>query len=228
MSDALGTRMKDNYEKRYEYKLLRRTPVIIRLDGRSFHTLTHSCEKPFSQFLSECMEQTAKFLCEEIQGAKCAYTQSDEISVLLIDYDTITTQAWFDYDLQKIVSISAALASVYFSNKYSQDVQFDSRAFNIPIDEVSNYFIWRQKDWIRNSVLMLAQSHFSPKQMLNKKQVDLHDMLYDKGVLWADLPARFKNGIYVFKTAEAGIMARDNVLFTEDRAIVEMHLARKD
>jgi len=228
MNESLGDRMKANYEKRFEYKLLRRMPVIIRLDGRSFHSITHKCEKPFDLFLSQCMENTTKYLCEEIQGAKCGYTQSDEISILLVDYDLITTQAWFDYDLQKVVSISASIASVYFHKLFGADAQFDSRVFNIPIDEVVNYFIWRQKDWIRNSVAMLAQSHFSPKQLLNKGQSEMHEMLHQKDVNWADLPPRFKNGIYAFKTQEQGVTTRDDAIFTEDRFIVEMHLARKD
>ncbi len=228
MSESLGDRMKVNYEKRFEYKLLRRIPVIIRLDGRSFHTLTNKCEKPFDLFLSQCMGNTAKYLCEEIQGAKCAYTQSDEISILLTDYDLITTQAWFDYDLQKVVSISASLASVYFSKLFEADAQFDSRAFNLPVDEVANYFIWRQKDWIRNSVAMLAQSHFSANQLLNKEQSDMHEMLHQKDINWAELLDRFKNGVFVFKTQEAGIATRDNAIFTEDRFIVEMFLSRKD
>jgi tRNA(His) guanylyltransferase len=158
-NDTLGTRMKDNYENRFRYQLTRRIPVIIRVDGRAFHTLTQGCE-PFDLKFSKAMTDTAIYLCNEIQGVKCVYKQSDEISLLLVDYDLITTQAWFDYNLQKIVSISAALASVKFTELFGKFATFDSRAFNIPIDEVCNYFIWRQKDWLRNSIEMLAQSHF--------------------------------------------------------------------
>jgi len=228
MTESLGDRMKANYEKRSEYKLLRRMPVIIRLDGRCFHSLTHKCVKPFDSILSDSMEHTARYLCDEIQGAKCAYTQSDEISVLVIDYDTLTTQAWFDYNLQKVVSISAALASVYFSSAFHEAVQFDSRAFNLPIDEVANYFIWRQKDWIRNSVEMLTRSHYSAKQLLNKSQSEMHEMLHQKGVSWADLPPRFKNGVFITKTVLNGWVTRDDIIFTQDRLFVELHLTRKD
>jgi tRNA(His) 5'-end guanylyltransferase len=219
---TLGDRMKLNYEKRYEYKLLRRTPVIIRLDGRSFHSI--KCEKPFDNYLSDCIEGTARYLCKNIQGAKCAYTQSDEISILLIDYDTISTQAWFDYDLQKIVSISASMASVHFAALYEREIQFDSRAFNIPKEEVANYFIWRQKDWIRNSVQMLAQANFSHKQLQCKGQTDMHEMLRGKGVNWNDIPNRYKNGVYIFKTEFSGFVSSEDVIFTEDKALVEMHL----
>jgi tRNA(His) 5'-end guanylyltransferase len=233
MNNSLGDRMKDNYEKRYEYKLLRRTPVIIRLDGRSFHAITQGCERPFDNRISKLMEDTMLFLCKEIQGAKCAYTQSDEISILLTDYSFITTQAWFDYDLQKVISISAALASTYFSKQWNlkewwQPIQFDSRAFNIPVDEVCNYFIWRQKDWIRNSVSMLAQAHFSPKQLLNKSQENMHDMLHEIGVNWTDLPLRFKNGVLTFKPKETEWVVKDNHIFTEDRFLMESLLNRED
>ena len=226
--DSLSNRMKGNYEQRFEYKLIRRLPVIIRLDGRSFHTITRGCEKPFDNKLSQCMIDTTNYLCENIQGAKCAFTQSDEISILLIDYDTIDTGAWFDYDLQKVVSISSALASVFFSKQWGCDVQFDSRTFNIPIDEVCNYFIWRQKDWIRNSVQMLAQSHFSHKQLLHKGQSDMHDMLYEKGINWADLVPRYKNGTFITKTELNGWVVKDDIIFTKDRTWVELHLQRKD
>jgi len=230
-NDSLGDRMKNNYENRFRYQLIRRMPVIIRLDGKSFHTLTHKCEKPFDGNLSKCMEYTATKLCEEIQGAKCAYTQSDEISILVTDYDLITTQAWFDYNLQKVVSISASIASTLFTEIFGQTGLFDSRAFNIPIDEVCNYFIWRQKDWIRNSVAGLAQAHFSPNQLHNKSQSDMHDMLHDIGINWADAKPRFKNGVFVCKMARPDYSfwgVKDDVIFTENREIIENLLVRND
>lgn len=204
MTQSLGDRMKTNYEDRFRFQLTRRLPVIVRLDGRSFHTLTRHCEKPYDKYLSNCMADTTLFLCQEMQGAKIAYTQSDEISVLLTDYDLITTQAWFDYSLQKIVSVSAALASAKFTELFGDFAVFDSRAFNIPIDEVCNYFVWRQKDWHQNSVEMLAQAHFSPKQLLNKKQDDMHDMLHTIDINWADLENRWKNGLAVVKDGVVG------------------------
>ena len=154
MKNHLGNRMKENYENTYRIKLTRRTPVIIRVDGKAFHTLTRKCKKPFDGDFYDSMYTAMYNLCMEIQGAKCAYMQSDEISVLVTDFDRLDTQAWFDYNLQKIVSISASIASTVFSLNF-RDGQylglFDSRAFNIPKSEVKNYFIWRQKDWERNS-----------------------------------------------------------------------------
>ena len=198
--DSIGNRMKENYENRYRFLLTRRTPIIIRLDGRAFHTLTRRLDKPFDAGFSDTMNATAVHLCCEIQGAKCAYIQSDEISILVTDFDTLTTDAWFDYNIQKITSISAGIASAYFTVHFCHDgdmAVLDSRVFNIPVEEVCNYFIWRQMDWIRNSVQMLAQSHFSPKQLHGKNQPAMHDMLHSKEVNWADLDGRWKNGTLV-------------------------------
>jgi len=230
--DSIGNRMKGNYENRYRIFLTRRTPVIIRLDGRAFHTLTRKLEKPFDETFSDAMNKTASFLCSEIQGAKCAYVQSDEISILVTDFDNLTTEAWFDYNIQKMTSISSGLASVHFTmcllnnKKYAI---FDSRIFNIPIEEVCNYFIWRQLDWIRNSVQMLAQAHFSQKQLYKKNQPDMHNMLHEKGINWADLPLKWKNGIFIFKE-EKKIENRWNIIpafiFKEHRQIIEQYLLK--
>ena len=236
MHDDLGNRMKDNYENRFRYQLTRRIPVIIRVDGKAFHTLTQGCE-PFDKRLTDTMTATALHLCEEIQGVKCAYKQSDEISLLLTDYDLITTQAWFDYNLQKVVSISASMAAVKFTELWGKHALFDSRAFNIPVDEVANYFIWRQKDWLRNSVAMLAQSHFSSNQLHGKSQADMHEMLRGVGVNWDDLEPRFKNGTFIHKVLwdcdkdDNPIYewrVKENTIFTQDRDIIEQYLGRKD
>ena len=167
---SIGNRMKENYEQRYKFKLTRRIPVILRLDGKTFHNVTKKYDKPFDEIFQLTIFNTSIELCSQIQGAKCAYVQSDEISILLTDFDRLTTDAWFDYNLQKIVSVSAGIASAYFSSYWDRDNYsvFDSRAFNIPKDEVCNYFIWRQQDCTRNSISSLAQSLYSHKE-LNKK-----------------------------------------------------------
>lgn len=114
---AIMQRMKANYEFRSKTFLTRRVPVIMRLDGKAFHTYTKGLNKPFDEGLIEDMQETAKFLCKNIQGAKCAYVQSDEISILITDYDTLLTDAWFDYNVQKMTSISASLATGIFNQK---------------------------------------------------------------------------------------------------------------
>lgn len=224
--DSIGNRMKANYEDRYRFSLTRRTPVIMRLDGKAFHTLTRGLSKPFDAMFLDTMIATAEFLCSEIQGAKCAYVQSDEISILLTDFDTLTTDAWFDYNIQKMTSVSAGMASAYFTNHWSLDENqaiFDSRVFNIPKEEVCNYFIWRQLDWMRNSVQMLAQAHFSHKQLHGKNQPAMHEMLHGIGINWADLQERWKNGTLIIKPAQ-GWESYSDVIFKEDRLSVEQFL----
>ena len=227
--DSIGDRMKANYEDRYRFSLTRRTPVIMRLDGKAFHTLTRGLEKPFDDSFYYSMIDTASFLCSEIQGAKCAYVQSDEISILITDFDTLTTDAWFDYNIQKMTSVSAGLASAYFTSRFFEEdgiAVFDSRVFNIPKEEVCNYFIWRQLDWIRNSVQMLAQAHFSHKQLHGKNQSAMHDMLHDKGVNWADLPEKWKNGTFIVKPAQ-GWESYSDVIFKESRLAIEQFLVEQ-
>jgi tRNA(His) 5'-end guanylyltransferase len=115
MRDELGDRMKSQYESRTKQSLPRRTYTIIRLDGKAFHTFTRGAEKPFDHDLMWCMQDTTKTLCEQIQGVKFGYTQSDEISLLLTDFDKITSDAWFDGNVQKITSISASIATAAFA-----------------------------------------------------------------------------------------------------------------
>jgi tRNA(His) 5'-end guanylyltransferase len=194
--DSLGDRMKSNYEDRQRFYLTRRTPVIMRLDGKAFHTVTKKAEKPYDVTIINAMQATALKLLQEIQGAKCAYIQSDEISILITDFDTLQTEAWFDYNLNKMVSISAAIASVEFSKLFGKSVYFDSRVFNIPKEEVTNYFRWRYLDWVRNSIQMLAQSLYSQKQLHGKNTSILQDMCMDKGINWSKLDPIYKNGTF--------------------------------
>jgi tRNA(His) 5'-end guanylyltransferase len=200
-------RMKSNYEDRYRFHLTRRTPIIIRLDGKAFHTYTKNLNKPFDIGLIEDMQNTTKFLCENIQGTKIGYTQSDEISILITDYDTIDTAAWFDYNVQKICSISSSLATAYFNQlRREREIYklayFDSRVFNIPREEVSNYFLARQKDAVRNSISMLAQSLYSHKQLEYKNINDMQEMCFQKGYNWNDLEYYKKRGSTIIKNNE--------------------------
>ena len=118
--DDLGTRMKDFYEGIPKTKLMRRTPVIIRIDGKAFHTFTRGFKRPFDEILIKAMQETTKYLCENIQGCVLGYTQSDEISLVLVDYQRFETSAWFDYEIQKMCSIAASMATMAF-NKYLKE-----------------------------------------------------------------------------------------------------------
>jgi len=220
--DSIGNRLKGNYELRQRQKLIRRTPVIIRLDGRAFHTVTKKCEKPFDAIFSNSINHTALELFSEIQGAKCAYCQSDEISILVTDFDKLTTEAWFDYNKSKIESISAGIASATFTSHWCQEGEiavFDSRSFNIPKEEVCNYFIWRQQDWVRNSIHMYARSLYSHKELQNKNQSDMHEMIHAKGLNWADLDDRWKNGSFIY--SNGNLCLEHNITFIKCRDIIE-------
>ena len=199
MKDSLGDRIKNNYENRYRFFLTRRTPVIMRLDGKAFHTVTKHCKKPFDDKLWQCMYGTAIELLREIQGSKCAYMQSDEISILITDFDRLETQAWFDYNVQKMCSVAASIASFEFSSWFNTKGLFDCRVFNIPRNEVNNYFVWRQNDWIRNSIQMLGQAHFSHKELQNKSQQDILLMLEEKEIDWDSLEFRWRYGTFLTK-----------------------------
>lgn len=119
--DDLGDRMKQ-YEAVPKNFLIRRVPVIIRLDGKNFHSFTHSFRKPFDPLLISAMQSTMKYLCENIQGCVFGYTQSDEITLVLTDYATIDTAAWFDYNVQKMVSIAASMATLAFNRFFADAV----------------------------------------------------------------------------------------------------------
>lgn len=120
--DELGKRMK-KYESVSKTVLMHRTPVIIRIDGKAFHTFTRGFEKPFDKVLIKTMQETTKYLCENIQGCVFGYTQSDEISLVLIDYQTLTTDAWFDYEVQKLCSVAASMATMVFNKFFRKNVE---------------------------------------------------------------------------------------------------------
>lgn len=219
--DSLGDRMK-GYENISRIYLTRRTPIIIRIDGKAFHTFTRGFVRPFDDVLIKSMQNTAKYLCENIMGCKLAYTQSDEISLLLVDYEKIETQAWFDNNLQKMVSVAASMATMAFNRFFREEMDkdptipsvrynwytaainkgamFDARAFLLPKEEVNNYFIFRQQDATRNSIQMVAQSNFSHKELQGKSCNVLQDMLHEqKGINWNDYPTVYKCGSCIIK-----------------------------
>ena len=271
--DSLGDRMKENYENRAKTYLTRRTPVIIRLDGKAFHTFTRGMKKPHDEIFHNTMNATMKYLCENIQGCKLGYTQSDEITLLLTDYDTLTTSAWFDYNVQKICSVAASMATMAFNRflrenfrdrvfdvidvlmtaedyddegKYLDLLEskldcamFDARCFNVPEDEVTNCFIWRQQDATRNAIQMLGQCNFSHKELHGKSCNDIQDMLMlQKGINFNDMPTEFKRGVCCvreYTTTDATtvdgqtlqfyrsswVLDKEIPIFTQDRNYVE-------
>lgn len=210
--DELGCRMKNFYELSSRTRLVRRMPVAIRIDGKAFHTFTREFEKPFDRVLMRTMQETMKYLCENIQGCVLGYTQSDEINLILIDYKNLTSCAWFDYEVQKICSIGASMATMAFNRNFLRLMKegkallpvyeqvaglamFDARCFNIPREEVTNLIYWRQLDASRNSIQMVGHACFSHKELQNRSCSEIQDMLMlQKGINWNDYPAEQKRG----------------------------------
>lgn len=223
---SLGDRMK-GYENVTRTYLPRRTPMIIRIDGKAFHTWTKGLITPFDSDLKEMMCETAAFLCENISGAKMAFWQSDEISILVTDYDNLETEAWFNKNVQKTVSVSASMATAVFNKAAIEHLMnkplafFDSRVFTLSKEEVANYFIWRQEDATRNSIQTLAREHFSHKECHKKSCNKLQDkLLTEKDVNWNDLKVWEKRGAVIVKVA-AGWVTIDPPIFTQDRNFIE-------
>lgn len=244
MYDKFGNRMK-SYEDAYRTKLPKRMPVIVRIDGKAFHTYTKGMNKPFDTDLTNAMWETCKFLAKNVMGCKLVYTQSDEISLLLTNYDKLTTESWFDNNLQKIVSVSASLATAKFNEvmrkKYPEKelAFFDARAYVLPQDEVCNYFLWRQQDATKNSISMVAQANFSQRELNGLNGSQLQDkLMLEKGVNWNDIPAWQKRGSCIIKefyNKGEALRSRWSVddeipVFSQDRNYVEkfVYLSRED
>ena len=230
MVTTLGDRMKQ-YENACKIRFTDRLPVIVRLDGKAFHTLTRGCDKPFDEDIIKIFNLISIHLLEVMQGAVFAYTQSDEISILLYPWKKLESQAWFDNEMTKINTISAANASAFgtqlWNDRYQSQnlVLFDSRSVILPESEVANYFIWRQKDWIRNSVQMLGRAHFSQKQMHSKSNEQVKMLLEQSGVMWEDLDLYLQRGRCVYNKPDGGaIIDREIPLFTGNREFIEKHL----
>ena len=240
----LDTRM-----KKYEYitrtHLVPKTPVIIRIDGKSFHTFTRHLKKPFDEIFVQSMKKTMEYLCKNIQGCVLGYTQSDEISLLLIDYQKIDSDSWFDYNIQKCVSVAASMATMAFNKIFreyadeyikarnaalkklvvtaddhredtfyclalreacNKGAMFDARCFNLPKEEVTNYFFYRQNDATRNSIQALGQANFSHRELHGKSCNEIQNMLMmQRGTNWNNLWTDLKRGSCCKKVNVEGV-----------------------
>lgn len=216
--DTLGDRMKSRYEDRTRYLLPARTYTILRVDGRAFHTWTKGLETPYDKRFMTWMDRAAEALVMEIAGSRFAYVQSDEISVLATDFDEITSEAWFDANIQKLTSVAASIATAAFNaavqtyvGSVRRPATFDARVFTIPDPvEVANYFIWRQKDAERNSVSLLSQHYYTAKQLHGKNVAAQHELIHQAGDNWAKHPTGFKRG-RVIRRLDTGIDLRKHV-----------------
>jgi tRNA(His) 5'-end guanylyltransferase len=238
----LAKRMKD-YESISKTKLMKRCPVICRIDGKAHHSFTRGFKRPFDEIYIKSMQETAKYLCENIQGVVLSYQQSDEITLVLVDYKELNTSPYFDYEVQKLCSIIASMATMAFNEAFQRiyanlymganeedkiilyntygkkcfKAMFDCRVFNIPKEEVTNCIYWRQLDASRNSVQMVGQANFSHKELQNKSCNKIQDMLMtQKGINWNDLPTYQKRGSCVVR----------NKIVLESNSITETAMLR--
>ncbi|WP_405883691.1 hypothetical protein OG747_36910 [Streptomyces sp. NBC_01384] len=195
-STALGDRMKA-YEAAHRTVLPRRTYTLLRLDGRAFHNYLRGCERPFDDTFMADMDAVAEALCTEISGAAFAYTQSDEISILVTDFAALGTQPWFGGVVAKVLSVSASLATAVLNERRpGKRALFDARVFTLadPV-EVANYFLWRQRDAVRNSISMAAQSRFSHKRLHGVSSGGMQELLWSEaGINWSNYPDACKRG----------------------------------
>lgn len=235
IKDSLGDRMKNYYESASQTKLTRRTPVAIRLDGRAAHTFTRGFRRPFDMPFALSMRDTMLYLCENIQGCKFGYTQSDEITLILTDYDTLETSAFFDYNVQKLTSVVASMATFAFNKAFAKRVAeykndftfpgigddnfvenymksidrglvFDARCFNIPKEEVGNLIYWRQLDAIRNSIQMVARYNFSDKELQGKSCEEMKKMLETTSWPWDSYRPDLRRGTACYKVFDGSDM----------------------
>ena len=240
----------DERMKRYEYVtrhyLMCRTPVIVRIDGKAFHTFTRGMKKPFDHIFMKSMQDTMKYLCENVQGCVLGYTQSDEISLLLVDYENLESCAWFDNNLSKIISITSSMASAYFNIIFRYNVEnccydmkgsaeyrtllrqktkdltvFDSRAFNLQKEEVNNYFVWRQQDAIKNAIQMIGRAYLTHKELENKNGKDIIDMLDSIGVNYHSFLTCEKRGSCCIKTEQGWVIDKEIPIFKDNKDYIE-------
>jgi tRNA(His) guanylyltransferase len=220
---ALGNRMK-SYESATRAVLPRRTYTVCRVDIRAAHALLAQADRPFDAEFMGVMDDTAAALCAEVSGSVFAFTQSDEISVLVTDFGSVHTQPWFAGVVQKMASIAAATVTAEFNARSKflavphHRATFDARVFTVPDPvEVANYFLWRQRDCVRNSVSMAAQAHFSHKRLHGLNGGQMQELLWsEKGVNWNDYPDGAKRG-RVCRRVTAG----EPVTYTDKRTGAE-------
>jgi tRNA(His) 5'-end guanylyltransferase len=195
-NSAIGDRMK-RYEVTTRTLLPRRTYTVLRVDGRAFHSYLRGAAKPFDEPFMADMDAVAEALCAEIAGARFAYTQSDEISILATDFGSHNTEPWFGGVVAKQLSIAASLATAVLNERRpGSRALFDARVFTIsdPV-EVANYFLWRQRDAVRNSISMAAQAHFPHKRLHGVNGGGMQELLWSEaGVNWNDYPDGCKRG----------------------------------
>jgi tRNA(His) 5'-end guanylyltransferase len=227
--DEFGDRMKQYEMAEAGRCLIPLLPIMVRLDGRAFHTLTSRLQRPYDERFSKIMVEVTKFLVEE-SNAKLGYTQSDEIS-LVLHSDDYQSQVFFDGRIQKLVSVLASLCTAKFVSLMGtieefagKSASFDCRVWNVPNKvEAANTILWRELDATKNSISMATRTYYSHKEVDGKNGSQMQEMLFQKGINWNNYPDFFKRGTYV----QRRVVSRK---FTADEIAVlpEKHEARKN
>ena len=237
--DSLSDRMRA-YKAAYDHVLTGRTPVLAHVDGMGFSKYTRKCSKPFDKALGALMVDVAVDILDRVQGAVFAYTQSDEITVLLHGYKSHATTPFRGNRVQKLVSEMAGPTSAFFT-KHShriwdegklsgvREAAFAAAIFLVPENDVNNFFLWRQKDAVRNSVQMQARSLYSHKQVDRKNVTEMKEMCRAKGKAWDDLDLRWQRGACAYRDASGAVFVDlDIPLFNKDPDYVGQHLKTED
>jgi tRNA(His) 5'-end guanylyltransferase len=194
----IGDRMKE-YEKAYRMAIMPNCPIMIRIDGKAFHSFTSNLKKPYDEGFMKAMDTVTYGLCN-FSGAVLGYTQSDEITLVLCK-EASEQQLFFNGKVQKLCSVLASYATYTFNSIFKNEEKmalFDCRVFAVPnLSEATNCLLWREIDARRNSIQMAARNYYSHKECNNKNFSDLSDMLINIGINWNNYPARFKRGNYL-------------------------------
>lgn len=206
--EAMGDRHKAFESRETMHRLMPGLPVLVRLDGRAFHTFTRGLARPYDERLSRSMIETTKYLVDHTH-ASVGYTQSDEISLAYPNTDP-NNQVMFDGRVQKLCSILAAMATAKFNQQILANIPekahllplFDARVYQYPtLDLAAESFVWRETDATRNSLTMAAHAYYSHKELHKAGYARKHEMLHAKGLNWNDYPDFFKKGTYVRREA---------------------------
>jgi tRNA(His) guanylyltransferase len=212
--------------------LFPRCPGLVRIDGRAFHSFCRNLRRPFDKRLSQLMIDTTKYLVQEC-GCAWGYQQSDELSLCWLS-EAEDSQIFFDGRRQKIESMTAAMATSFFSREiYRGRIEekkeatplFDSRAWSVPDKEEAIFYLnWRMVDCVKNSISMAASTYFSPKELVGQNSARRQEMLFkERSINWNDYPMYFKEGTLIRRVFK-------NIPFSaeEIEKLPERHEARKN
>lgn len=215
--ETLKERM-EYYKSVYNYKLTPNSYVLCHIDGKSFSKKIKKLFKlPFDDMFIDMMNQAAIYACKNIQGCKLAYVQSDEISLVITDFETEDTDSFFSFRLCKMQSIIASLVTSKFQQlflkrySFKDDAyddkylfQFDCKCWTVPTyNDVFAWLLYRQNDCTRNSKQQTAQTYLSHKKLLGHNTDEQINLLKElNGIDWNDFDNGKKYGRLIFKESE--------------------------